>query len=436
MDKPPQDASADFPPPTGLALASLVVGIAALGLSFILVGFLIGLVGVGLGLAYLAKKRGPKTMARWGVVLSCLGVVASLGFAALYYHYFQLMKGSFAAGTATPTGALAAPAPLPASASLLKSNLVWSVPIPTAMAVCVGDWESDGSARVLVADGSSLHVLDMSGVEKATLTLPQGLTAIECGRSKTAGARLLGYTVWGNNVSVIDHAGKVLWSKNAGSGVDGAHWGDLDGDGNDEMVLSMNGFGGLRALSGDGKKLWSASILNVWSAAIIPRATNGAALVLATDASGSVNVFDASGQRLNSLRPEGGYYTGVAAGMTESNTVQILAFCQTGAATAFDLTGKVAWITSSTSGTTGAAVTADLAAMGDFVGDGAKEWAFIDGTGDIVIATTSGQKIASVPLKGAGPGISQGFATAPRAGQGCLLVILDGGVVKAYSFGR
>jgi hypothetical protein len=433
MDTPPQDASADFPPPTGLALASLVVGIAALGLSFILVGFLIGLVGAGLGMAYLAKKRGPKTMARWGVVLSCLGVLASLGFAGLYYHYYHLMGGSstFMASASSPTGALASPAPLPTSGSMLKSNLVWSVSIPGAQALCVGDWESDGSARVLVAAGLTLHVLDLTGVEKSTLPLPERFTAIECGRSKTAGARLLGYLPWGREVTVINRSGKILWNQSAGMGLDGAHWGDLNGDGNDEMVVGMNGFGGLKAFSGNGKKLWSTSLGNVWSQAIVPRATNGAALVLATDGSGSVNVFDASGQRLNALRPEGGYYTGMAAGMTESNAVEILAFSGN-AVVAFDLTGKVAWITTSMASGAASGVPQEQAVIGDLTGDGAREWAFVDGSGNVLIATTSGQQVSSVPL--AGP--IQGLAVAARPGQGALLLLLDGGAVQAYSFGH
>jgi hypothetical protein len=88
MEPPPQDARSAFPTPTGLALASLVLGIAALGLSFVLLGILIGAVGAALGIAYLMKKRGPTAMARCGVILSILGMIASIGFAALYYHYF------------------------------------------------------------------------------------------------------------------------------------------------------------------------------------------------------------------------------------------------------------------------------------------------------------------------------------------------------------
>jgi hypothetical protein len=402
---------------------------AAIGLSFLLVGFLAGLVGLALGIAYLMQKRGPTTMARWGVGLSVFGILASIGFAVLYFHYYRMMSGAFAGANVAPTGALSNPSPLPSSSSLLKSNLVWSVTIPGAQALCVGDWESDGAARVLVAAVRTLHVLDLAGVEKSTLPLPDQFTSIECGRTKSAGARMLGYTPWGRQVTVIDHSGKLALSQSAGMGVNGAHWGDLDGSGNDAMIIGMNGFGGLEALSSEGKKLWSASLGNVWSQAIVPAAPGRPPLVLATDASGSIHVFDAAGKHQNALRPEGGYYTGMAAGVVESNSVQIIAF-SAGAVVAFDQSGKVAWITSA-SGTTAPASSAHVSAvLGDFAGDGAKEWAFIDGSGDLVIATTGGQKLASIPT----PSTIGGFSIAPRQGQGALLLTLDNGVVQAYSF--
>jgi hypothetical protein len=429
MEPPPQDAQSAFPPSTGLALASLLLGIAAVGLSFLVIGFLLGAVGLILGFVYLNRKRGPKGMAYWGIGLSVVGVLASIGFAALYYYFVHKMKDSFAAGGVMPvgmvTGALANAAPLTNSNPLLKSNLVWSATIPGAQALCAGDWESDGSARVLVAAGKTLHVLDLTGAEKSTLRLPEQFTSIECGRNKTSGARLLGFTTM--KVSVIDHAGKELWSQSALLGIDGAHWGDLTGDGNDGMIMGMNGFGGLEAFSCDGKKLWSASMANVWNQAIVPASSNRPALVLASDARGAVNVFDAAGKHLNALQPDGGYYAQMTAGLADSNTVQIIAFSGN-AVEAFDETGKTAWITSALS-IMGKQI--PCAVMGDLKGDGTKQWVFLDGAGDLIIATTGGLKVSSIPNQSR----LQGLAIAPRPGQGSLLLTLDAGVVRAHSFG-
>jgi len=432
MEPPPQDAQSAFPPSTGLALASLVLGMAAVGLSFLLLGFLFGLVGLSLGIAYLSKKRGPTTMAYWGVGLSFFGVLASISFALLYFHYYRVMGSTFVSASMAPASpALASPSPLPASASLLKSNLVWSATISGAQAMCVGDWESDGTERVLVAAGTTLHVLDLAGVEKSTLPLPDPFTSMECGRSKSAGARLLGYAPWGQKVSVIDHNGKIAWTQSASMGIDGAHWGDLQGDGNDDMVIGMNGFGGLEVLSSDGKKLWSASLANVWCQAIIPVTVHLPALVLATDASGSVHIFDSAGHNQTALRPEGGYYNGFAAGVGESNLVQILGFSGN-AAVAFDGSGKVAWITSASARAAVAGSAHASAVLGDFTGNGTNEWGFIDGSGDLVIATIGGQKVASIPVSNT----IEGFAVAPRNGQGALLLTLDNGVMQAWSFQR
>lgn len=410
-------------------MASLALGIASVGMSFLLIGFLFGVVGIALGFAYLSRKKGPKGMARWGIGLSIVGMVASIGFGSLYYYFFHQFGGSFAGGVSTTVyGALANPKPLTASNAMLRSNLLWSATIPGAQAICAGDWDSDGSTRVLVAAGQTLHVLDLTGSEKSTLRLPDRFTAMECGRNKTAGARLLGYSVMGGRVLVIDHSGKEVWSQGGGMGLDGAHWGDLNGDGNDEMVMGMNGFGGLKVLSSDGQKLWSTGMANVWSQAIIPPASNRPALVLATDAGGSVNVFSAVGTRLNTLRPDGGFFMELAAGPAGSNGVQILGFSGN-AVEAFDQTGKCAWTTTAFQ-TLGEQ--RPCAVMGDFKGDGSQQWAFLDGAGDLVIATTGGLKISSL----ANQSRIEGFAVAPRKGEGALLLILKGGVVTAYSFVR
>jgi hypothetical protein len=332
----------------------------------------------------------------------------------------------------------------------MKSNLDWTATVPGAQALCAGDWENDGGTRVLVAAGSILDVLDLTGTEISKVQLPDHFMTIECGRNKADGARLLGYTPWGKQVLVIDHEGKRLWDcaasfgvkdghwsdllplplktgpQRKSFGVTGAHWGDLDGDGNDAMFVGMNAVDSLEALSASGKKRWSANVGVAWCQAIVPAAANRPALVVATAAGGSVNLFDAAGQRKTVSRPSGGYFTGVAARAVGSNSIRILAFAAN-AAVAFDTEGNVAW-TSSAMPTMG--YQRACCAAGDFKGDGTTQWVFLDGTGDLVLATTDGKKAGWIPKQSR----ILGLAVAPRPGQGDLLLILQGVQVQAYSW--
>jgi peroxiredoxin len=556
--------------PLGLAIASLVLGIVAVVLSFLVLGGILGLVGLALGMAHLARKRRPVVMARWGVALSIVGLLLSVGFGVLYYSYYQKLKqlqdrsetvdftkwegvlapdisvtsldgqtiklsalkgkrvvldfwatwcppcrqeiphfiqlynqtsrdnlvivgisdedpktlrdfvkkqgvnypiasakdlpSPYADIQAIPTtffidrqgviqtvavgyhdydalkrDALAAdspgkpksvpagPPPLPDAAQVLKPSLVWSNHIPGAQALCVGDWDNIGIPRVLVAAGSTLHVLDLAGAETSTVPLPDRFTLIECGRNKQKGARLLGYGNWSKQVVVMDHSGNKIWSVSSSAGVDGAHWGDLDGDGTDELIVGMNGGGGLQAWSADGQELWSVSLGNVWNQAVVSATPTLPARVFATEAGGSVRIFDAQGKPLATLRPNGGYYAQMAACRTGSNPIQIAAI--NGNQTAvFDDTGKIAWTTSAIANHAG--WRAASFAFGDLKGDGDTEWALLDGSGYLVIATANGQKLSSLPH-------AKGFtavAVASRPGKSGLLIVLDHSDVQAWAF--
>lgn len=66
-------------------------------------------------------------------------------------------------------------------------------------------------------------------------------------------------------------------------------------------------------------------------------------------------------------------------------------------------------------------------AYGDIDADGVVEWAFVDAAGNLVLATPTGEKLASVP----GVSTLTGFAILPSRG---LIVILQSGKLVAYHF--
>lgn len=66
------------------AISSLVLGITSVGLSFVLIGGLLGLAGIVVGVAHFWRIGRPWGMAITGLILSMVGVAASIGFGMLY----------------------------------------------------------------------------------------------------------------------------------------------------------------------------------------------------------------------------------------------------------------------------------------------------------------------------------------------------------------
>ncbi len=77
---------------TGLAIASLVLGILSILLPSVLIRSLCGLVGLGLGIAHLIKKRTARKLASWGVGLSAAGLIVVI--IALILYGFKIFQPS------------------------------------------------------------------------------------------------------------------------------------------------------------------------------------------------------------------------------------------------------------------------------------------------------------------------------------------------------
>ena len=298
----------------------------------------------------------------------------------------------------------------------------WSLPLGGVASMATCNWHGDAAPELLVQDsGSVLHVVDAGGRETAKVALPERYGAMECANGADGSARLLGYTTWGQSVTVLDATGRATWSYAAPTGVNGAHWGDLDGDGEPEMIVGFNGDGGLHAVGSGGRRSWQVtSIGNVWTQAVSPAADEREAVVAATEAGGSVRLFDGEGSQTAELRPLGDYYTEVDVVAPEGR-VQVVAAGRR-RIVAFDAAGTVAWQVERSPQHRGGF------SRGDLAGDAGEEWVFPSRARQLMVVSAAGAQVAEVERQPRAP-----FAVLPAGRGPGLLVVGNADAVRAYA---
>jgi predicted esterase len=308
----------------------------------------------------------------------------------------------------TPQGAAASG--VSAGASLFKMRPAWEISIPDALWMCAGDWNLDGEREILVSDANdpaNLHVIDSNGREIETVGLPTWFQRIQCG-SINGQPTLLAYKRGGRSVKVLDRDGKKLWAYACEQGVSCANWGDLDGDGNDEMVVGMMGLRGLHAVSENGKRLWEVSdMVIVWSQSVISARQNRPATVFATDLGGGVCIFDGTGKSKSTILNEDLYFNVVRAAEIDTNgTIQILGIGVKADVSfrhrlyfvvAIDVEGNIAW-KRRISLKTGDATWRDrqFLTAGDLDGDGLPEWVYAYSSKIMAVASPGNEEIATI----------------------------------------
>jgi hypothetical protein len=112
---------------------------------------------------------------------------------------------------------------------------------------------------------------------------------------------LVSFGSWGDRVSAYTTAGEPLWTHESAGAIDDVWEADLDGDGDSETVVGMNGASGLAVLDRDGKVSWTnRTIGNVWHVTAGPL-DQKTVRVLTTSAKGAVHVFSVTGERVKDL---------------------------------------------------------------------------------------------------------------------------------------
>ena len=314
----------------------------------------------------------------------------------------------------------------------------WTVNVGNAAALATYDGDGDGSEEIFVSDVSgTMHVFAATGTLVRTFPFQGDPFLIEIGTDGLAGPQVVNYRTWGPEITVSYTLGNLRWLYGTSSAVNGARWGDIDGDGTDELVVGYNGSGGLHMLDSTGQLIWSVSTFgNVWSQAIIPANSPGGPLVLATEAGGNVQVFDGAGNHMRTLNPINEYHATMDATVTgPGGGIQIIASSQVASdldvagVVAFDEMGTVAWTDRLLSMSAANRARPTVFSRGDLNGDGFVEWVYHNDSGTLVVREVGGTQLAQL----ADQSTIDAHAIATATGAG-LLLTLESGVLTAYSF--
>lgn len=110
---------------------------------------------------------------------------------------------------------------------------------------------------------------------------------------------------WSKGTMLFDSEGKTLWSYGGGmTGVDDAAAGFLHAGGSQQVVIGLNGGGGVHLLSSDGKDIWKQDDGNVWRVGIAAADEKSGSVILHSNARGQLTLRDASGNILARYTPE------------------------------------------------------------------------------------------------------------------------------------
>lgn len=84
--------------PIGLAVASLILGIVSIAYSLFLVGGILAIIGFILGWIHLRKRTTFRAMATWGIILSVVGLLASVWLGYLFYQSYKQIQAAMSGG--------------------------------------------------------------------------------------------------------------------------------------------------------------------------------------------------------------------------------------------------------------------------------------------------------------------------------------------------
>ncbi len=101
---------------------------------------------------------------------------------------------------------------------------------------------------------------------------------------------------WLHSVVLFDLYGRERWNFAHENGVNDAAACDMDGDGVAEVVVGLNGFGGVHLLDARGNRLWRRIDGNVWQVAMVDVDGDGRCEIVHSNGGGEMTVRNARGK--------------------------------------------------------------------------------------------------------------------------------------------
>lgn len=205
-----------------------------------------------------------------------------------------------------PTTEVADKAEKEAAQRLIGLEKLWSVGHDTL-------WPNYDNYRSAVYDPRSrtifaLHygecdVLGLDGKVRRPFKIERNVDTLRLARLSGAdGIEFIAFSdAWGDSIIALDSMGKVLWEQATDAAVDDAWVADLDGDGQDEVIVGYNGSGGLHVYDHSGIRRWkNTALTNVWHVTAGNLLGDKKLEVIETS-TGKVQIFDASGKALKAF---------------------------------------------------------------------------------------------------------------------------------------
>lgn len=114
---------------------------------------------------------------------------------------------------------------------------------------------------------------------------------------------------WAAPATLVDAAGRTLWTAPNSDGVDDSCAADILADGNPEIIVSYNGSGGVSAFNGGTTPIWNVPDGNCWHVAAFRDGPLGPWRIVHSDAAGLITVRDASGNVMSQSHAPDYFYS-------------------------------------------------------------------------------------------------------------------------------